>query len=263
MSEASYLPLGGGRYRSTQHTEGPWDPRLQHAGPPSALLARAIEQEPGPWPSVLSRVSVEILGPIPVADLTVTAQVLRSGRSVELVQAELVVEGRAAARANGWRIRRAELDLPPLPPEHADPTHDTVPPFPDTDTPLPPGWRCGYLDSMQWRTAGGSWGDPGPATMWGRMRQPLVAGEEPTGVQRVLTIADSGNGVSSVLPADRWFFINTDLTVHFAAEPTGEWVCLDAHTRIDPAGFGLAASRLFDRDRLVARGAQALYVGPR
>jgi hypothetical protein len=78
-----------------------------------------------------------------------------------------------------------------------------------------------------------------------------------------MIIADSGNGVSNVLPQDTWFFINPELTVHVAAEPTGEWICLDAATRIDDGGFGLAASRLFDRDRLVGRGAQSLYIGPR
>jgi len=115
---------------------------------------------------------------------------------------------------------------------------------------------------MEWRVAAGSWEEPGPATTWGRMRYPLVPDEEPSGWQRLLTLADSGNGVSNVLSMD-WFFINTELTVHLAAEPVGEWICLDAATRIDAAGFGLASSRLFDRDRLVARGAQALYIGPR
>ena len=69
--------------------------------------------------------------------------------------------------------------------------------------------------------------------------------------------------MSYVLPFDSWFFINPDLTVHFAAEPTGEWFCLDAATRVDSQGFGLAASRIFDRHRPVARGAQTLYIGPR
>jgi hypothetical protein len=95
------------------------------------------------------------------------------------------------------------------------------------------------------------------------MRVPLVPDEEPTGLQRVMVIADSGNGVSNSLPLRDWLFVNTELTVHLTAVPSGEWICLDARTRIDRRGFGLAASRLFDRERLVARGAQTLYVGPR
>ena len=46
---------------------------------------------------------------------------------------------------------------------------------------------------------------------------PLVAGEEPTGLQRVLAVADSANGVSAVLPLGDWLFINPELTVHLRA----------------------------------------------
>jgi hypothetical protein len=92
---------------------------------------------------------------------------------------------------------------------------------------------------------------------------PLVPDEQPTGLQRVMAIADSGNGVSFVLPFEQWLFINPDLTVHVGAVPEGEWICLDAATTVSERGFGLASSRLFDRGRLVARGAQALYVARR
>ena len=263
MTDAYYQPLGGDKYRATEHTSGPWDPALQHAGPPSALMARAIEAVPGGWAGIVTRVTVEILGPIPVAELSIATSVLRSGRSVELVQAELTAAGKVAARASAWRIRRTDLDLPPLPPDHDDPARDAVPHFPTDSAALPTGLTGGYVESMEWRDAHGTWNRLGPSTVWGRMRFPLVPDEEPTGLQRVLTIADSGNGISFVLPPQKWFFINTELTVHLAAEPAGDWICLDAHTRVDRSGFGLAASRLFDREQLVARGAQSLYVGER
>jgi hypothetical protein len=263
VADAFFLPLGDERFASTEHTGGPWDPSLQHAGPPSALLARLIEQQPCPWPFAVVRMSVDILGPVPVAELTARSTVLRSGRSVELVTAELEHAGRVAIRATAWRVRRQELELPALPAAHDDPPGQDVPAFPETATSLREGWIGGYLHAMEWRVAGGDWNEPGPATTWGRMKVPLVPDEEPTGLQRVMAIADSGNGVSNVLPVESWFFINPDLTVHLEAQPTGEWICLDARTRIDPAGFGLASSRLFDRTRLVGRGAQSLYIGPR
>jgi hypothetical protein len=258
-----FEPLGDDRFRSTEHTRGPWDPGFQHAGPPSALLTRLMETQRQAWPGPITRVSVDIIGPVPVADLTARTTVLRTGRSIELLSAELEHDGRVAIRATAWRIRRTELDLPPLPPEHDDPAGDEVPPFPDTDVPAADMWSEGYLTAMQWRVARGDWGHPGPATIWGRMGVPLLPDEEPSGLQRVMALADSGNGISYVLPLDSWLFINPDLTVHLAAEPQGEWMCLDARTRVDAAGFGLATSRLFDRERLVARGNQSLYIGPR
>lgn len=262
-ADTFYVPLGAHTFASTEHTAGPWDPGLQHAGPPSALLTRAIEREPAPWPATITRVTVDLLGPVPVAELDLHVEVLRSGRSVELVQAQVAHGGRVAARATAWRVRRSALALPALPADHDLAPGDEVPPMPSTETPLPQGWGGGYLHAMEWRQASGAWGPPGAAAVWGRMRYPLVPDEEPTGWQRLMAIADSGNGISHVLPFESWFFINPDLTVHLAAAPAGEWICLDARTRVDPAGFGLATSRLFDRERLVARGAQALYIGPR
>jgi acyl-CoA thioesterase len=90
-----------------------------------------------------------------------------------------------------------------------------------------------------------------------------VPDEEPTGVQRVLAVADSANGVSAVLSWDEWLFINTELTVHFRRRPRGEWICLDAETSIARGGVGLARSVLSDDDGVVAQGAQALLVAPR
>ena len=76
-------------------------------------------------------------------------------------------------------------------------------------------------------------------------------------------VADSGNGASNVLDWGRYLFINTELTVHFARPPGGEWVCLEAETQIAEGGAGLASSVLSDRTGPVARGEQALLVAPR
>jgi hypothetical protein len=253
-----FVPLGDGRFASTVHTVGPWDERFQHGGPPAALLARAIEQESPSWPATVARMSVDILGPVPVTEVVVHSRVLRTGRSVELVEAEMLAGNRPVVRAQGWRVRAAELNLPDRPAQTCD-----VPAFPDEDWPLPAGWTGGYLHAMQWRLAEGHWGEPGAATLWARMRHPLVPGEAPSGLQRVMALADSGSGVSHVLPFDAWIFINPELTVHLAAQPVGDWIGMAAETSLDPAGFGLATSRLYDRAQLVGRGAQSLFVTPR
>jgi hypothetical protein len=100
--------------------------------------------------------------------------------------------------------------------------------------------------------------------MWARMRVPLDDGEQPSGLQRLMVLADCGNGISSALPISDWMFINPDLSVHLTRLPDGDWLCLQAETRIDPArGFGLAASRLYDRTGQIATGAQSLLVTAR
>ena len=251
-----YEPLGDGRFRSMPHTRGPWDPAFQHAGPPAALLGRAIERCEPREGFVLARLTFEILRAVPVADVEVRARVARPGRSVELLEGELTVESEPVMTVRAWRVKATTApdinrDEPP-------------PPRPDEPAALPPEMaEFGYGHAVELRFAAGGWWQHRPATVWTRMKVPLVAGEEPTGVQRVLAIADSGNGVSAVLSWDEWLFINTELTVHFRRPPRGEWICLDAETSIATGGAGLARSVLSDDDGVVAQGAQALLVAPR
>jgi hypothetical protein len=257
MTDAFYEPLGGGRFDSTVHSTGPWSPKTQHLGPPSALLVRALEELPSDAPMLLARMTVEILGPVPVAELTVTAGVERPGRAVELLGAELAASGRTVARARAWRHVRSDtsamavdVDAPLPPPEDGEPMY------------RPESWGSGYLDAMEWRTLAGHLGKPGPATVWARQTVDLVAGERPTGLQRLMVVADSGNGVSGRLDPLEWLFINSELTVHVYREPAGEWIALDAATAIGPDGIGTAFSVLHDSIGPVGRGAQALLIRP-
>jgi hypothetical protein len=259
VADAFYLPHDAGRFTATPLTAGPWDGALQHGGPPSALLARAVEATPADRPSTVVRMSVDLLGPVPVGPVEVSSRVLRPGRSVELVEAELHAAGRVAARALAWRIREVALE----PPAAAVAVRD-APPFPDTDGDAVPNWAGGFISSLQTRFVSGGWNLPGPATMWARMRVPLVDGEAASGLQRLMVLADCGNGISSALPISDWIFINPDLTVHLTRVPAGDWLCLQAETRIEPArGFGLASSRLYDRTGQIATGAQSLLVSAR
>jgi hypothetical protein len=255
---AFFHDLGDGRFAATAHTTGPWDARFQHGGPPSALLGRAIERTAPREDMIVARMTVEILGPIPVAELTVAAQRVRAGRSVELLEAVLAHEGRDVARATAWRVKRtAGMSVPPRAP--------APPPLPGTAATARdvPGWVEGYLQAIDWRWVRGHLVEAGPATGWTRMRYPLVDDEAPSPLTRVMIVADSGNGASSELDIARWHFINPELTVHLHREAEGEWVCLDATTTISDGGVGLATSQLSDQQGPIGIGAQTLLVQPR
>jgi hypothetical protein len=116
---------------------------------------------------------------------------------------------------------------------------------------------------MEWRSIDGGFIEPGPATVWMRMRRPLVAGEEPTPLQRTLVAADVGNGISAVLDWRRFVFINVDLSVHLERMPEGEWVCVDAVTLPRSNGVGTAESVLSDRRGRIGRAVQTLLVAER
>jgi Thioesterase-like superfamily len=258
VADAFYL-ADGERYVPTELTRGPWDPGAQHAGPPAALLGRAIEACP-PGSGHVGRVTFEILGPVPLEPLTVSAGVVRPGRSVELLEASLEAEGVEVMRASAWRLRSASLA------DAGEPERDPPPPGPEQGAAtgfFDTGHEVGYHTAMDYSFVRGSFLDLGPATVWMRMRQPLVAGEQPSPLQRVLCAADSGNGVSAALDYRRYVFINTDLSVHLHRLPRGEWVCLESTTRWEPTGVGLADTALWDESGRIGRGAQTLLVRER
>jgi hypothetical protein len=259
MPDAFFLPLAPDRFQATELTRGPWDPGLQHAGPPAALLGRAVERLGDRSDLQVARVTFEIARPLPIAELRVAARPLRGGRSVELVEAILLAGEAEVMRATALRVRTADLDLPAgLAPGPRLPGPDAGRPAPF----FPTGQEVGYHTAMDVRFVAGSFLEPGPATVWMRMRHPLVPGEAPSPLCRVLIAADSGNGVSAALDYRRWRFINPDLTVYLLRPPAGDWVALEAATTA-AAGIGLADTTLHDEQGPIGRAAQALFIDRR
>jgi hypothetical protein len=258
--DAFYERTDGG-FVATELTRGPWDPGAQHAGPPSALLGREIERVAGGEGFQVARVTFEILRPVPIGPVRVEVELVRPGRSVQMIEATLSGEAGELIKARAWRIRTSEIEIPddvvstpapPLGPETGD-----QPEFFET------AQSVGYHTAMEWRSVKGGFREPGPATVWMRMGCRLVAGEEPTPLQRTLVAADVGNGISAVLDWRRYLFINVDLSVHLERMPEGEWICVDAATLPQPNGIGTAESVLSDERGRIGRAAQALLIAER
>jgi hypothetical protein len=225
------------------------------------LLGREIEGLEDAEEFHVGRVTFEILKSVPIGPVRVEAEVVRPGRSVQMVEATLSGEEGELMKARAWRLRKSEVEIPddvvstPDPPP--GPGEGSRPDFFET------GQSVGYHTAMEWRSVGGGFLEPGPATVWMRMKGELVAGEEPTPLQRTLVAADVGNGISAVLDWRRYLFINVDLSVHLERMPEGEWVCVDAVTLPQPNGVGTAESVLFDERGRIGRAAQALLIAQR
>jgi hypothetical protein len=256
-----YEPQGDDVFRSSAATAGPWDPGHQHGGPPGALLTRALERcEPKP-DQRLSRVSIDILHPVPVADLRVTARVVRPGRRVTLVEATAtdVSTGVDLIVARGWRLERAVPAVPLVANPYEPPRMAGARPA----TLWPEAHASGYLAAVEWRPARGDVAALGPSEIWTRARLPLVAGETTSGMCATVLVADSASGASSAIPFDEWMFLNVDLTVVTFRDPVGEWILLASRTSIDPGGTGIADTLLADEQGAFGRGVQTLIVSRR
>lgn len=264
-----FIPSAGGRVEPTEHARGPWDPRALHGGAPAALIARAFERMKPGAELPIARLGFEFLKPIPFAELEVATEVVRNGRRVQELAAELRVGGEIIGRASALRIqavpeglpdpdRRREQPGPEAMRAMAGPEQGQVVKFALSDPDATSLATTGM--EMSWLT------DPwslGPGQVWMRLRQPVVPGEEATSLVRLVATADFGNGVSAELPFDKYLFINADLTIHLWRRPRGAWIGLDAKTVLMDGGVGTAESVLHDEDGPVGRALQTLVVQPR
>ena len=261
--EAVFLPRAG-QFVATELARGPWDPGAQHGGAPAALIARALERLPASEELIMARITYELLRPVPLGELLLDADVVRPGRRVQLLEASLrTPDGKEVMRARALQVHRAVTSAPATP---AAP----IPPGPEQAREHQPGGE-GFApphrpmfapDAIEIRFVSGVFGH-GPSTAWFRLRVPLVAGEDPSPLQRLAAAGDFGNGISAVLAWDRYAFINPDLTLYLERLPEGDWIGLDARTTIADRGIAVAESVVYDTRGRVGRAIQALLVAER
>jgi hypothetical protein len=248
----------------SEHARGPWDPEALHGGAPAALITEAFRSlQPGAELPI-ARLAFELLRPVPLAPLALSVEIVRAGRRVQELAAQLHAGEQLICRASALRVQPVPEDLPLRP---ASGEQEAPMPGPEQGTPvrfaLDDPSRTSFASSaMEMRWLDDPWG-PGPGRVWMRLRHPLLPGEEPSPLARLAATADFGNGVSAELSFERFLFINADLSIHLQREPRGEWIGLDARTLLQGGGTGLAESVLHDLQGPLGRAFQTLIVQPR
>ena len=262
MTDFVYEPLGGDRFMPSELARGPWSPDHQHGGAPTGLLTRAVEQIETAHPMRIARITCEFFGALSLDEMLVKTSVVRPGKRVQWVEATIEIGGRVAMRAMALQIR-----VEP----GTSPTVAMLPaPLPAPSTNLPSAVdvaRAGPMfagSAVDIRLSGDKqdWLAQGPGKAWFRLQVPLVAGEEPSPQQRVVSAADFGNGIGAALDWGEWLFVNSDLTVNLLREPQGEWISLDSTMRISGDGTALMETHLADTDGGIGTAAQSLFVAP-
>ncbi|WP_434621465.1 thioesterase family protein [Arthrobacter sp. A5] len=236
-----YRSLGDGSYESSIHTQGAWNPHEQHMAPVSGIMTRGLELHQ-PRPELrMARISFDILGIIPAGKFRIETKVIRPGRTIELLQAELIADERVAVRATAWRLQRGETADVAAVEDEAMPGVEEAGSWHDLDQ-----WPGGYIASLKAKVVPGH--RPGRGQVWVRSPYPMVEGEPTTDLVRLMGLVDTANGIASRVPPGpgSYMFPNVDLSIHLHREPVGEWLGLDTSVTFGTDGIGVTNSVLND-----------------
>jgi Thioesterase-like superfamily len=232
---ASFIPRGDVLV-PTASTEGGWSPGTLMGRYLAGLVARGAEShgEPDLQPS---RLTVDMFRPATMGPTSVTANVVRAGRRIKVVDVDVTVGDVLVCRGSVVFLRRA------APPRGAVwlPQH---PSFPAPDT-------LGRHRAEHWTPAWdhrphGEWGSVTDSRgCWIAETHAFVEGEETSPFVRAALAADNANGCINASPIGLPY-INADLTMTLARLPVGDWIGLVPVSRAVADGVSVGTIDLHD-----------------
>jgi hypothetical protein len=250
--DSYYVRLAEDRLVSTLHSQGAWQPGEQHLAPASGLVLAEIERRL-PSDKLVSRATFDVLGVIHSGEFTIDVEVIRPGRTIELVAAHMRHGHRTSITARVWRLQASETEpvagdeWPTLPPA------TELPAIPFTDR-----WGGGYIASLEGRQCDDA--RPGRARSWLRSPYPLVDGETDPPTAAFVKFVDTANGLAVREDPKTTFFPNVDLSVHLTRVPEAGWIGFDTKVAFGPTGLGETSSVISDSRGPIGTAAQSLTV---
>jgi hypothetical protein len=255
---AYFVREGDARFRPTPLVGGAWSSTEQHIAPAIGLLAHMIERDRDVRRGDdlrLRRLSCDILGVVAIEPVEVHVEVLRPGRTIELVEARLTAGTRTIAIARAWLAQRSDTapiagsPFPRLPDPSSMPVAD-----------LAAVWQGAFVASLDSRRQEA---EPGRAVAWLSTPVPLLVDEPVSTTAAVLGLIDTTNGTTPRLPPEQVAFPNLDLTAHLFREPVAGPVGYDVSVSFGPDGAGLTHAVLHDAEGPFGASAQTLTLRQR
>lgn len=242
-------------------TRGGWDDVSQHGGPPAGILARAVEEVPTLVPMLVTRMTIDLIRPVPLTPLRVETEVRKEGKRVQLVEASMWASEVRVARAVALKVRIGDVDVP-------EPGTDRMPAQPEELAVLEwanhfgedPDLERFHYDAVEIRSVAGTFLTPGAGVTWFRLRYPLLAGETPSAFVLVATLSDLANGNAQLLDPKQHAFINPDISIYLHRLPVGEWIGMKSRSFSLRTGIGMTDTDLYDRDGLIGKVIQSQYI---
>lgn len=233
MSEAEALYVRDGHgFVGTVCTQGAWAHGGQAGGAVLALLGHVLEDVPTLTPMSLTRLTVDIVRPVPVGEhLRVDTEIVREGKKIQLVDLLLSAGDTVTTRARALRIRDRDVGgLERLPISTTDDNPSASVPPPEELSGVEELTRVPRFLSLGAELRRTLEPVDGINVVWCRLRVPVVAGERLRETSRAAFPLDMVNLLGVRLDPKAATSINPDVTGHLCRTPEGEWVALTGHT---------------------------------
>lgn len=239
-------------YRCTELVQGAWNPHEQHMAAASGVICAELDQFM-PRPEMrIGRISFDILGLIPATDFEISTQVIRAGRTIELLEAKMSSQGKVCIVARVWRMIMQDSsavkgleDAEQKRPVHI-PIHNIL-----------GDWDGKFIQTLKSQVEP-SEHRAGKGMVWLNTDVEMVEGEATSDFVHLMGMLDTANGIVPRLPDLSWAFPNLDLQIHLLRMPRGRWLGLETQQQYGDDGIGLTSSVLHDDYGVFGRSEQIL-----
>jgi hypothetical protein len=244
----AFFTPDGDDFTPTSMAKGPWGSTIGGnfvGGILGHVVENAIENAiDGEWQP--ARLTVDLLRPAVMETVRGRASIVRQGRRLTLVEAELLQSDTVVARATGLFLRRGEqpkgevwtspLAMPPVPPVSKKLT-DGVPLL---------IWAYGRNPGVAGRSFDlTEWQHDGPKFVWVRDLVPLIDGVATTPFTRASMAGDVASSLTHY-GTTGLEYINADYTLTLSRLPEGRDIGLAALTYSGHDGIATGTAALFD-----------------
>lgn len=247
-------------YQPTKHAQGAWNDHEQHMAPATGILTHELSQFAPQDNMRIARISLDILGLIPLSDFTITTRCIRPGKTIELIEAIMSSRGRDCIIARAWRLMTQDTSqIAGLEDQQAKHQPQQLAVWEGMKQ-----WPGGFIESVHLVSEADR--RSGKGMVWITNDTEMVAGEPTTDLVKLLGMVDTANGVVPRLDMSlsklQWMFPNTDLQIHMHRAPKGQWLGIEAVQQYGADGIGLTSAVLHDVHGPFGRSEQILTIRP-
>lgn len=242
-------------YHSTDLAQGAWNAHEQHMAPATGIICAELNQFSPREGMRIGRISLDILGLIPAGEFQIITQVIRPGKTIELIESEMRAQGKSCIVARTWRMMtQNSIDISGVE------DHQVWGP---ENAPIWEGihqWPGGFIQSIEARSHERR---AGKGIVWLTTTYDMIEGQTTVDFVRLMGLVDTANGIvpRQEFPV-KWGFPNLDLQIHLYRIPAGKWLGLETVQQYGTDGIGLSSTILHDLQGPFGRSEQILTLRP-